>query len=222
MPGELELVERFGVSRHTVREALRVLEDLGLIGRYKGIGTIVKSKDPSRSYAQTVHSPAELLQYPPDSKLTVMDTEQVKANRKLARLLDCTTGTAWTRIGALRTMKESKLPICWVDIYVIPEYGSVAKKLGRRKRPVFEVVEKEFDDEVQSIAIDIHSGTISEEIAGPLKVEPGTPSLTVVRRYVGRNHGQFEVSVAEHPAGRFNYSLKLERGWQADDGWVAG
>jgi DNA-binding GntR family transcriptional regulator len=64
MPGELELVETHGVSRHTVRESLRVLEELGLIGRYQGVGTVVKSRDSAPAYVQTVNSPAELLQYP--------------------------------------------------------------------------------------------------------------------------------------------------------------
>jgi DNA-binding GntR family transcriptional regulator len=40
MPGEFELVEKHNVSRHTVRESLRVLEDLGLIDRHQGHGTV--------------------------------------------------------------------------------------------------------------------------------------------------------------------------------------
>ena len=36
LPGELELVERFGVSRHTIREALRRLEGLGSLIRVVG------------------------------------------------------------------------------------------------------------------------------------------------------------------------------------------
>ena len=33
LPGELELIERFSSSRHTIREALRVLEDMGIVKR---------------------------------------------------------------------------------------------------------------------------------------------------------------------------------------------
>ena len=60
VPGELELVTQFGVSRHTVREALRRLEGLGLIGRHQGIGTVVKAREPQQSYVQSVRSPEEL------------------------------------------------------------------------------------------------------------------------------------------------------------------
>ena len=36
-PTEYELCDRFSVSRHTVREALRALEDQGLLARQAGL-----------------------------------------------------------------------------------------------------------------------------------------------------------------------------------------
>jgi DNA-binding GntR family transcriptional regulator len=41
LPTELELQEEFGLSRHTVREALRQLIDMGLVRRRQGSGTQV-------------------------------------------------------------------------------------------------------------------------------------------------------------------------------------
>ena len=43
LPGEHELGDLHKVSRHTVREALRLLEDQGFVRRHKGIGTVVIS-----------------------------------------------------------------------------------------------------------------------------------------------------------------------------------
>ena len=67
LPGELELGESYGVSRHTVREALRMLEDLGLITRQQGVGTVVTASESSEAYVQKVRSPAQLMQYPPEA-----------------------------------------------------------------------------------------------------------------------------------------------------------
>jgi len=221
MPGELELVETHGVSRHTVRESLRVLEDLGLIGRYQGVGTVVKSRESTPAYVQTVGTPAELLQYPADSRLSAMESEDVRAGRALARLLGCRTGTEWVRIGAVRRIQDSGLPICWVDIYVRPEYRGVAEKIGRSRQPVYEIIEQQFDEAVDSVAIDIRAGVVSAPIADALGVEAGTPSLRVIRRYRGKDGKHFEVSVSEHPAERFTYSLELKRGWESGSGWSA-
>lgn len=115
LPGELELVERFAVSRHTVREALRRLEGLGLIGRHQGIGTVVRAREPQQSYVQSVRSPEELLRYPAESRLVVQEVEPVRANRRLARMIGCPVGSQWVRIRAVRRIRQSHLPICHVD-----------------------------------------------------------------------------------------------------------
>ncbi len=222
IPGELELVDQFGVSRHTVRESLRVLEELGLIGRYQGVGTVVKSRESTPTYVQTVRSPAELMQYPQGSKLSVSKTSDVRTSRALARLLGCRTGVDWLQIGALRKMRAGQMPICWVDIYVRPEYGDVAKKIGRSHRPVYEIIERQFDEKVDSVSIEIRAGIVSASIAAALQVQSGSPSLQVIRRYRGRDGQYFEISVSEHPAERFTYSLELKRGWQSGEGWSGG
>src|SRR5918996_4169366 len=43
LPTEAELCEMLGVSRTVVREAMRVLEDDGLVTRRQGVGTFVRN-----------------------------------------------------------------------------------------------------------------------------------------------------------------------------------
>jgi len=222
LPGELELGESYGVSRHTVREALRMLEELGLITRQQGIRTVVTASESSESYVQKVRSPAQLMQYPPESRLTVLSSGEIVANRATARLLGCTTGTCWYRIRTIRRLKPSGAAICWTDIYVLPEYAGIVEVVGRKPPLIYELIEQRFDERVATVHVDLFAGLIGADRAGPLGVAPGTPSLNVVRRYTGRNRRVFEVSVSEHPAGRFTYSLELHRGWGSGGGWTAG
>jgi DNA-binding GntR family transcriptional regulator len=225
LPGELELVGRYGVSRHTVREALRVLGELGLIERRQGVGTVLRSRDSSEAYVQTIRSPEELMRYPPQSRLEVVATQEVRASRKLAATIGCPVGSRWMQISCLRRM--APLPgtakagraraICWVDIYVLPEYAGVARLIGRRNEPVYELIEQKFGEKVARVTVDLRARTLDPGLATALDVAPGSPSLTVVRRYWGRSRRVFEVSVSEHPAERYTYSLELRRGWQAGD-----
>jgi len=224
LPGELDLVEAFRVSRHTVREALRRLEELGLIGRRQGVGTVVLARESTQSYVQAVRNPAALLQYPQGSRLVPRSSEELRAGRALARLLGCKTGAIWQQVSCLREFGDGRPPICWTDLYLLPEYAGIASSIGRRSGFVYELVEEKLGEKVTRIDIDITARAVPERISRALGVEPGTPSLTVVRRYVGRNRRPFMVSVSEHPGDRFTYSLGLERGWQSGGGavWSSG
>lgn len=220
IPGELELVARFDVSRHTVREALRRLDDLGLIDRQQGIGTVVRARQSSPSYVQTVRTPSELMRYPADSRLVVVDTAKVRANRQLARLLGVRTGSEWIKVSALRRLKATPLPIAWTDIYLLPDYADIVPQIGKRGLMVYQLVEAAHGEHVEHIQVQIRAGAITAQLAGPLEAESGTPSLTVIRHYYGRGGRPFEISISEHPSDRYMYSLDLQRGWQSSDTWT--
>ena len=56
LPTEAELCERFDVSRHTVREALRRLREDHVVASRQGAGTIVVSEQAHDAYAQDILS----------------------------------------------------------------------------------------------------------------------------------------------------------------------
>lgn len=221
MPGELELVERYEVSRHTVREALRVLDDLGLIDRQQGVGTVVRARESLPSYVQAVRTPAELMRYPSDSRLHVVDTAKVRATRSLAQLLDVRAGSEWLKVSAVRRLKSSPVPMAWTDVYLLPDYAGIVPLIGRRGQMVYQLIEAMHGQHVEHIQVHLRAGSVTAELAGPLLAEVGTPSLTVVRRYFGRSGRPFQISVSEHPSDRYAYSLELQRGWQSTDSWSA-
>jgi DNA-binding GntR family transcriptional regulator len=42
-------------------------------------------------------------------------------------------------------------------------------------------------------------------------VKPGSPALTMVRRYYGLREELFEVTVTTHPEGRYTYTMDMQR-----------
>ncbi|MEM8920729.1 MAG: GntR family transcriptional regulator, partial [Pseudomonadota bacterium] len=69
LPTEHELCEANKVSRHTAREALRLLLEDGLIARRRGVGTIVVRKSDAPAFAQPLGGLDDLMKYARNAKL---------------------------------------------------------------------------------------------------------------------------------------------------------
>jgi DNA-binding GntR family transcriptional regulator len=92
LPTENELCRRFGVSRHTVREALRVLRDEGLVASRQGAGTTALRRVARSLYTYTVSSVEELLQYASEARYQVDKSSVIAADGALAEKLGCPVG----------------------------------------------------------------------------------------------------------------------------------
>lgn len=210
MPTELALCDRFDVSRFTVREAFRRLIENGMVIRRQGSGTLVVSRNPTTAFVQKLNSIEELLQYSKDTFLKVKNTKNVQTDAKLAAMIGCAPGETWHKIEGIRYLDE-KSPICWTDVFVRPEHKRLADRIGDDETPVFMVIEREFGVVAEKITMDLFAGSIEETKAWELGVEPGSPTLVIVRSYQDQDGRVFEVSVSEHPAGRFTFSIDLLR-----------
>ena len=216
LPSELELCQQFGVSRYTVREALRRLGDMGVVSRRQGSGTMVKAREPAARFVQTLGSIGEFLQYPEDTRLHVLLARERVADKALAETLDGQVRRRWFHIEALRRRSDG-LPLCWSNIYVLPKYAPLVQWIGKENSPVHVLIDRYFDQRPTKVGIDLFAGEISTEHAVELEVEPGTPALIIVRRYAEASGRHYEISIIEHPAGRFTYSMELQQAWGARD-----
>jgi DNA-binding GntR family transcriptional regulator len=186
------------------------LEESGLISRQRRLGTIVTATQPVEQMVQKLGSMDELLQYAPQTRLKPVRTTIVEADVALAQMLPCSVGTRWARIETVR-VEAKRSPVCWSDIYVPAEYAAVAERIGKDSTPVFQLMEQTHGLMAADINAELFAGSLSQRKAEALEVAPGSPALIIVRRYRDANGRLFEVSVSEHPAGRFSYSVDLKR-----------
>lgn len=211
LPTELELCERFDVSRYTIREALRRLGDMGLVARRQGSGTVVQAADPGSGFMQSLGGLSELLQYPPGTRIDLQEATDIVADEDTARLLRGRAGQKFFRISGVRLVDATGQSFCWSDIYLRPEFAGVADVIGKKPRPAYAIVEELYGHKVHHVAVEMFASSVSERHAKALGVEPGTPAMTIIRRYTGHDDRVFEVSVGVHPEGRFTYSAVIRR-----------
>jgi len=211
LPTETQFCEQFDAGRHTVREALRILTDKGMIVRRRGAGTMVIAPEPPNLFTHSVVSMSEWLRYPADTYRATVEAGEVVADRKLAALLKCEPDKKWFRISSIRRTAQFEDPLGWAEIYVLPKYAEVVNRSDHGRTPVHQQVEKMFGESIEHANLEIFASSIPAKLARPLKVKPGSPALTVVRRYFGRKSGMFEVTVSIHPENRYTYSMDMHR-----------
>jgi DNA-binding GntR family transcriptional regulator len=211
LPTETELMAKYSASRQTVREALRILRDQGLIVRRAGLGSVVIASEPPVLFTHSVTSLGEWLRYSNETYRDVVGTRDVVADRARAALLKCEPGKHWFLIEAIRRSDQFAAPLGWTEIYVLRKFAGVVKRSDHGRTPVHEQVAKMFGQVTEHAQMEIFVRGMPAAIAGPLGVRTGSPALTIIRRYYGVQDELFEVTVTTHPEGRYTYTMDMHR-----------
>ena len=214
LPTEFELCDHYGASRHTVRAAIKELQDLGLVSRKKKFGTRVETQTPGQGgYRPSLASVEDLVQFGAKHTRVVQEIADVVTDRALAKTLGCAVGRRWLRISSLRVNGEPGAPpIGWTDVYVDAAYEALRDTVKQSPDTlVSALIEARFGRRIAEIRQDIEAVLIPDEFAKHLGVSSGTPGLRIVRRYLDSGGACFEISVSTHPADRFNISMSLKR-----------
>lgn len=209
LPPEMTLCTQFGVSRHTVREAMRMLQERGLVSRQRGVGTLVKTDKVEAHYVQSAASIADLLQYVEDTRLVTECMTPVVADATLAVALNCTSGQRWMHMRGFRYVGTNTQPIGVTDIFLHAAFGGIKKPVGVQKVPIYRLIEQQYGQTVVEVRQRISATLLNEDDALVLSVKPGSAGLLVTRHYVGKNGQVLEVAINLHPAERYTYSQSL-------------
>jgi GntR family transcriptional regulator len=211
LPTETELMARYAASRQTVREALRIVTEQGLIVRRAGLGSVVIAAEPPVLFTHSVKSLTEWLRYSNETYRQVVRSSEVVADRKLAALLKCEPGKHWFLIEAVRRADAFAAPLGWTEIYVLRKFAGVVDRRDHGRTPVHEQIARMYGETIEYAQLEVFARGMPAKLAKPLKVKPGSPALTMVRRYYGQREELFEVTVTTHPEGRYTYTMDMQR-----------
>lgn len=215
LPTEVELAAELGVARQTVRAGMQRLLDLGLVSRRRHVGTRVESAQATGGFSMNQPlanlSDLELLARTHIRK--VRNTGDVVADQALAGELGCAAGSRWARISSMRMdAGEDSAPICWTNVYVLPEYGDVRAVVRRTPEALISaLVEKKYGRITTEVHQRIEAVAMPAAIAQELKAAPESPALKIVRRYLDHAGTMFVATVTWHPSDRFAFTMVLKR-----------
>lgn len=210
MPTEFDLCRQFGVSRTTVREAIRHLTDLGLVSRKAGVGTQVRARYRSPRYVHAIESISDIFQYTQASSLPkLLASEEIEASEDDVRLLSCAPGQRWTRFETLRSFAGKGVPMVHSVAYVQPAHAGIVKLVAGRREPIYTLLDKEYGEPVLEVQQEFRAIQIRAPMARILKVKPGSAGLYVIRHYLGSGERLLLVTLSAYPSDRFSYAMRL-------------
>lgn len=202
-PTEHELQERFQIGRHTVREALKLLAEQGLVGRRRKTGTFVISESPVTPYVHSLRDLRGLLDFAQTTELQVSHmgviSIPVGSMPNLWELPD----KRWLRIAGLRSVREDGMPLCWSEIYVPERFSPPRDEVVSSADAVYEKTMAYNAFRLEYVEQEVTATLLPPAMIELLKAEGESAGLLVKRRYVSHTGDTFEVSQNLYPARRY-------------------
>lgn len=210
LPPEVELCRQFDVSRHTIREAIRMLNEGGIVSRRAGVGTRVETTKSTTRYTQQISQLSDLFQYIKHAVLQVKLVNMVRVGARNAEMLGCKASDHWLRIIAVKLLEGQSAPVAHSDVYVHPDYSAVGSDVGKVKLPLSLLIEQKFSRRIIEVKQEFSATPISGDTAKALKLKPGTPGLVITRKYYGEHEALMLVTITTFPYKKMKYSMSLK------------
>ncbi len=211
LPTEDGLCERFAVSRYTVREALRLLREDGLVASRKRAGTVVIPPRASGSDIQQVMSINDLLAFGTDTRFEIQGIRTVTVGAELAERVGLDAGEQWLEVTGYRFSEDDDTPACWTEYYVNLAYAAVGRLLQRHDGPIFPLIEDLFGINIVKVEQQISATILGPELAGELGVPSASAALEIRRTYTTADATVAQITINTHPAERFQHSMTMRR-----------
>lgn len=213
LPTEVEICGHFGVSRHTVRDALRLLSAAGLIQRRRRVGTVVIARTETPEFIQPLPGLDEVLQYGHDVRLAIASYDTSFACPLTKKLgLD---PKDWLRIDGRRGPEHRLLGL--TTAVIRRDLAPSRSELEKSETSLGELIERSTGIVVERIDQEISAIALDRRAAKALDLEPGAPALRARRLYYEKDGSLFVATESIHPGDRFSYTMTFNRSG-SDDG----
>jgi DNA-binding GntR family transcriptional regulator len=211
IPTEEELCERFQVSRHTIREALRRLREDGLITSRNGSRPIVVPPSAQTSVRLwSAEISRDFFDHTMRTRLAVESMEMVQVTKTLALRFGIPQGEDWLRVCGYRHSGEHEPAVGWYDYMINADYAAVGRLIPRHVGPLILLVEDFFSEKITHIKYSMSAVEMPAERASTLRVAAGSPSLNIVARCETSEKKLAMVTSSLHRGGDVGYSIALQ------------
>lgn len=214
LPSEPELAKQMGVSRATLREAMRTFETQGLIRRRQGSGTFVVGEvsviESGLEVLESIETMAERLGL--EISVSDLHIESVPADKEHAQALSVPTGTRLTLIR--RVVRADNRPVAYL-VDTLPEDVLKPDQLPSSfKGSVLDFLLERGDPLTASRAAVSAIGATAD-VAKPLEIQRGDVLLQIVSQLYSGSSRVVDFSYSYFIPGYFHFHVNRRVGVKA-------
>jgi GntR family transcriptional regulator len=216
LPPEAELSEEFETSRNTVREALRLLVERGLVRRRQGAGTLVTSATPVVNYVQSFNKLEDLFNNSTSTYYALHSIAKVGLDPGAADRVGAAAGEEWLLVTGVRWTERGGMPLAFIESYVPTEFEPIVESFRTATGPFYAILENASGRTIDEVSQEIRAVEMPLRVANAFGLPEGSTSLQLFRRYAARG----DILIAStnwHRADQFTYQMLIHRRVDHDD-----
>jgi GntR family transcriptional regulator len=209
LPTENALSAEFGVARETVREALRGLEQDGLIVRRRRNGTFVAKRPAIGRERRLTGLSEDFTELKFDTSAKVLEAKLVPAPASVAEMMRLDPADPIFHNGRLRHFETE--PLSYEEAFLSPDVGQKVAKLDLSNTAIINELRNRLRLKIWEEVQQVEAVAADSYIAGLLGVAVGAPLLFMTRHFLDERSKSAAVFWSHLRPDRYFYTLRLER-----------
>ena len=207
LPTENRLCEQFRISRPTVRQAIKELENEGYIYRLKGKGTFIAEKKVHQDFLNSFNDEMQEKGLTPTTR--VLEFRVDEADDHVAANLTLPKASKIIRLRRLRCVNEEPivLDLSFLPYELLPDFLSI----DMANKSLIRVIEEEYNFKIDRAVRRLEAMLAGEYEAKILDIRLGAPIQYIESVTYLQNGRPVEFSQARYRGDKTNFFFTLKR-----------
>lgn len=206
IPSESELIQKYQVSRGTIREALKMLLHQGFIIREKGKGTFVTYKKIEQDAMRLMGFTELMSMHNKKASARILEIKTKKASKRIRKLMGLSETDLITKIQRLRFGNDE--PLIIERSYFVYELFKIFLKFDLEKESIYSLMYRETNLRLGSAQQSFEAVLAGPEESKLLNIQPGSP-LLLMKRLIFTNEGKpFQYSEDMYRSDKLKFTVK--------------
>lgn len=209
LPPEMQLMTQYGAGRVTVRQALDLLVQDGLIYRERARGTFVAHPTVEQNLVRIVSFTQDMQQRSLRAGTKILGSELIKANAELAEKLQLEPGDELARLERLRLADRE--PMSVEESFLVHRYcPGILKKHNYATYPLRDALGRDYNLRLVRAKQIIRAIAANAELARVLNVPQRSPLLHIERVSFSQDNVPIEFLRIWYRADRYSLYNELQ------------